>query len=273
MPTTFARGIASGPESGGRSSALLGSAPGASRGGWYGCRRPTAGRGGERGTGCRAPYTGGAMTHRNHGPRIRRPAARRRLRRGGPRRRRARHRRAQDRRASAAGDSYIEDIPSERLRGGRRPHRGDDRTPQPLARCDAVLICVPTPLTANREPDLGPLLAATRALAGVLQAGQLVVLESTTYPGTTRERVAPMLEESGLVAGPRLPPRVLARARRPRPHRLHAAHDAEGRRRAHRGVRRPRRGALRARLRHASCASRRPRPPSWRSCSRTSSAR
>jgi UDP-N-acetyl-D-glucosamine dehydrogenase len=64
-----------------------------------------------------------------------------------------------------------------------------------------VLVCVPTPLTRNREPDLGPLIDATRALAEVLQAGQLVVLESTTYPGTTRERVAPLLEESGLAAG------------------------------------------------------------------------
>jgi UDP-N-acetyl-D-glucosamine dehydrogenase len=62
-------------------------------------------------------------------------------------------------------------------------------------------VCVPTPLTRNREPDLGPLIDSTRALAEVLQAGQLVVLESTTYPGTTRERVAPLLEESGLVAG------------------------------------------------------------------------
>jgi UDP-N-acetyl-D-glucosamine dehydrogenase len=64
-----------------------------------------------------------------------------------------------------------------------------------------VLICVPTPLSPNREPDLGPLVEATRALAEVLQADQLVVLESTTYPGTTRERVAPLLEESGLAAG------------------------------------------------------------------------
>jgi UDP-N-acetyl-D-glucosamine dehydrogenase len=70
-----------------------------------------------------------------------------------------------------------------------------------LERADAVLVCVPTPLTANREPDLGPLIDSTRALAEVLQAGQLVVLESTTYPGTTRERVLPILEESGLVAG------------------------------------------------------------------------
>jgi UDP-N-acetyl-D-glucosamine dehydrogenase len=60
---------------------------------------------------------------------------------------------------------------------------------------------VPTPLTRNREPELGPLTDATRALADVLQSDQLVVLESTTYPGTTRERVAPMLEESGLAAG------------------------------------------------------------------------
>ena len=62
-------------------------------------------------------------------------------------------------------------------------------------------MCLPTPLTANREPDLGPLTEATRALGEVLQAGQLVVLESTTYPGTTRERIAPLLEESGLAVG------------------------------------------------------------------------
>jgi UDP-N-acetyl-D-glucosamine dehydrogenase len=96
--------------------------------------------------------------------------------------------------------SYVEDIPSERL-AAVADLIEPTRHAQPLARCDAVLICVPTPLTANREPDLGPLVSATRALAGVLQSGQLVVIESTTYPGTTRETVAPMLEESGLVAG------------------------------------------------------------------------
>src|SRR5205823_1795249 len=57
------------------------------------------------------------------------------------------------------------------------------------------------PLTRNREPDLGPLIGAGRSLAGVLQKGQLVVLESTTYPGTTREQLVPLLEESGLAAG------------------------------------------------------------------------
>jgi UDP-N-acetyl-D-glucosamine dehydrogenase len=100
-----------------------------------------------------------------------------------------------------AGESHIEDIPSERLQTVL------DRFVlstgyEDLARADAVLMCVPTPLTANREPDLGPLVHSTRALAGVLRMGQLVVLESTTYPGTTRGRVAPLLEEeSGLVAG------------------------------------------------------------------------
>lgn len=103
-------------------------------------------------------------------------------------------------RAVAAGESYIEDVPSEQLAklGGRI--QATTRY-APLAQVEAVLICVPTPLSANREPDLGPLIAATRALAEVLQAGQLVVLESTTYPGTTRERVKPILEESGLQAG------------------------------------------------------------------------
>jgi UDP-N-acetyl-D-glucosamine dehydrogenase len=97
-------------------------------------------------------------------------------------------------------ESYVEDITSERLAAVADRIEATNHT-QPLARCDAVLICVPTPLTANREPDLGPLISATRALAGVLQTGQLVVIESTTYPGTTREQIAPLLEESGLVAG------------------------------------------------------------------------
>jgi len=99
-----------------------------------------------------------------------------------------------------AGQSYIEDVPSELLREYADRINADTRYAR-LERADAVLICVPTPLTANREPDLTPLLDSTRALAGILQPGQLVVLESTTYPGTTRERVAPLLEESGLAAG------------------------------------------------------------------------
>jgi UDP-N-acetyl-D-glucosamine dehydrogenase len=102
--------------------------------------------------------------------------------------------------AIEAGESYIEDVPSELLRGQKARIQATTRYAR-LAKADAVLICVPTPLTRNREPDLGPLIETARSLAEVLQPGQLVVLESTTYPGTTRERLAPLLEESGLAAG------------------------------------------------------------------------
>ena len=67
-----------------------------------------------------------------------------------------------------------------------------------LADMDAILICVPTPLTAGREPDLSHVVATTEAVARRLRAGQLVVLESTTYPGTTAEVMRPILEEGGL---------------------------------------------------------------------------
>jgi UDP-N-acetyl-D-glucosamine dehydrogenase len=96
--------------------------------------------------------------------------------------------------AIAAGESYIEDVPSETLRGVLDRIEATSHY-QPLARADAILICVPTPLTANREPDLNPLLGAANALGQVLQRGQLVVLESTTYPGTTREQLVPILEQ------------------------------------------------------------------------------
>jgi UDP-N-acetyl-D-glucosamine dehydrogenase len=102
--------------------------------------------------------------------------------------------------AIAAGESYIEDVSRDRLRAARSAIEATSHY-APLARADAILICVPTPLTRNREPDLGALTAAARALALVLQRGQLVVLESTTYPGTTRERLVPLLEESGLRLG------------------------------------------------------------------------
>jgi UDP-N-acetyl-D-glucosamine dehydrogenase len=98
------------------------------------------------------------------------------------------------------GESYIEDIPSARLQAVLDRIEPTTRTAG-LARCDAIVICVPTPLTVNREPDLSPLMAAANDLSKVLQPGQLVVLESTTYPGTTRERLAPVLEESGLKVG------------------------------------------------------------------------
>jgi UDP-N-acetyl-D-glucosamine dehydrogenase len=100
----------------------------------------------------------------------------------------------------AAGRSHVEDVPDEALRMMGERFRPTTRYAE-LAKVEAVVVAVPTPLTRNREPDLQPLMASGTALAGVLQAGQLVVLESTTFPGTTRERFAPLLEESGLAAG------------------------------------------------------------------------
>ena len=70
-----------------------------------------------------------------------------------------------------------------------------------LAEPDALLICVPTPLTSHQEPDLSFVAATASAIAKRLRRGQIVVLESTTYPGTTREVVLPMLEQSGLTCG------------------------------------------------------------------------
>jgi UDP-N-acetyl-D-glucosamine dehydrogenase len=99
-----------------------------------------------------------------------------------------------------AGRSYIEDV-SDAALARALPRIAATTRFSALGGCDAVLICVPTPLSVNREPDLGPLIAAARSLAEVLRAGKLVVLESTTYPGTTRERLAPILAEAGLVAG------------------------------------------------------------------------
>ena len=98
------------------------------------------------------------------------------------------------------GTSYIEDIPSERLQSVSDRTSFTTRAVD-LHGAEAILVCVPTPLNRNREPDLGPLLGAARTLAGAIAKGQLVVLESTTFPGTTRDHLVPLLEESGLVAG------------------------------------------------------------------------
>jgi UDP-N-acetyl-D-glucosamine dehydrogenase len=102
--------------------------------------------------------------------------------------------------ALAAGTSYIEDVPSERLAALDGRLIPTSRFPD-LSSCEAVIICVPTPLTNYREPDLSYMVDAATSLAAVLQKDQLIILESTTYPGTTRERLLPILEESGLAAG------------------------------------------------------------------------
>jgi UDP-N-acetyl-D-glucosamine dehydrogenase len=100
----------------------------------------------------------------------------------------------------AAGRSHIEDVSDATLAAIAGRFRPTTRYAD-LAQTGAVIVAVPTPLTRNREPDLQPLIGCASSLAKVLQAGQLVVLESTTYPGTLRERFVPLLEESGLAAG------------------------------------------------------------------------
>jgi UDP-N-acetyl-D-glucosamine dehydrogenase len=102
--------------------------------------------------------------------------------------------------ALSQGRSHVEDIADPRLQLALDRCEFTTRFVE-LHEADAILVCVPTPLTRNREPDLGPLLGAARDLAGVVRRGQTVILESTTFPGTTRDHMVPLLEESGLRAG------------------------------------------------------------------------
>ncbi|MDE2509657.1 MAG: nucleotide sugar dehydrogenase, partial [Elusimicrobia bacterium] len=104
--------------------------------------------------------------------------------------------------ALKSGRSYIGDVPGAEIsrltKAGLFRVRPDGRE---LGRCDAVIICVQTPLRKSKEPDLSSVVAACEAVARSLRRGQLIVLESTTYPGTTDEIVRPILEKSGLKAG------------------------------------------------------------------------
>ncbi len=100
------------------------------------------------------------------------------------------------------GYSYIEDIPSLRLQplvaaGLVRGSTDFDE----LAGADAISICVPTPLSKTRDPEMSHILAAVKEIAPRLRKGQTIILESTTYPGTTREVILPILEATGLKVG------------------------------------------------------------------------
>jgi UDP-N-acetyl-D-glucosamine dehydrogenase len=102
----------------------------------------------------------------------------------------------------AAGRSYIGAVMSEDLKSLVAAGRFSATTDfAAIERCDVVIICVPTPLTRHRTPDLSYIEATAETIARYLRPGQLVVLESTTYPGTTREVVQPILESRGLAAG------------------------------------------------------------------------
>ena len=100
------------------------------------------------------------------------------------------------------GESYIQDVETARLKAlvdAGRVTATTDFTK--IRECDALIICVPTPLSKTKDPDLEMVVSATRRIAENMRAGQLVVLESTTYPGTTDELILPMLSEKGLKVG------------------------------------------------------------------------
>lgn len=99
------------------------------------------------------------------------------------------------------GDSHIQDVPSDRLRmalsNGFKP-TWDDAA---LGQCDFIILCVPTPLTGERIPDLTFIRSASETVRKNLRRGQFIILESTTYPGTTEEVVVPILEGENFLAG------------------------------------------------------------------------
>lgn len=100
------------------------------------------------------------------------------------------------------GESYIKHIGPERVAAAFARGRIAATTDfSRLAECDAILVCVPTPLGKHREPDITYIQKTAEAIAAVARPGQLVVLESTTYPGTTREEILPRLEAKGLKCG------------------------------------------------------------------------
>lgn len=106
-----------------------------------------------------------------------------------------------------AGRTYIRHIPAGTIAGvftptGRAPAADATTDFGRIGECDAILICVPTPLTEHREPDLQFIESTARSMAPYIRAGQIVTLESTTYPGTTEDVMVPILEQgSGLKAG------------------------------------------------------------------------
>ena len=97
------------------------------------------------------------------------------------------------------GTSYIGDVPSDRVKKLVDEKLLQATTDfQHLRECDAIIICVPTPLRKTKEPDVSYILAAAEQIQKNLRRGQLIILESTTYPGTTDEVLLPMFEETGL---------------------------------------------------------------------------
>lgn len=100
------------------------------------------------------------------------------------------------------GQSPVGDVPATEVAATRASgHLGVEASYDGLSRADVIFICVPTPCTRNKQPDTSSIVAAARGVADQLRPGQLVILRSTSYPGTTEELVLPILESSGLVVG------------------------------------------------------------------------
>ncbi|MCH7564364.1 MAG: nucleotide sugar dehydrogenase [Gemmatimonadetes bacterium] len=100
------------------------------------------------------------------------------------------------------GRSHIDDLTDQDVAAVRDSGRLEATTDMSrMAECDAISICVPTPLSKTRDPDVSHVIAATEAVAASLREGQLIILESTTYPGTTREVLLPAFEKTGLEVG------------------------------------------------------------------------
>lgn len=100
-----------------------------------------------------------------------------------------------------AGDSYIEHISSLRISEARKSGFEATEDFRRVAECDALILCVPTPLNKYREPDMSFVIDTTDAIKPYLRAGQVISLESTTYPGTTEEELLPRVQEGGLIVG------------------------------------------------------------------------
>ena len=133
--------------------------------------------------------------------------------------------------------SYILDVPESTLttqiKSGRFTATEDFSA---LAKADTVSICVPTPLSKSRDPDISFIFSATEEIRKYLHAGQFIVLESTTYPGTTDELIVPELESSGLQSRQGFFPRFFPRTNRSGQYLFQHPQHSENRRRHHSGV-------------------------------------
>ena len=177
-------------------------------------------------------------------------------------------------RSLKAGKSYIGDIPSETVKKAVAAGKFTATTDfSAVAMADTVNICVPTPLRKTKDPDLSYIVGAMEHMVDYLHKDMLIVLESTTYPGTTEEILGPMIEGKGFKVGKDVflafsPERV-----DPGQREIHHEEHPEGGRRRHPAVREDGGGAVRRRAWRRSTPSPTRRRPRWSSCWRTPSAR